>query len=414
MNSKKFDLNNLPTPFSRFFDLTIIFFLIFSFSSVNAEMLADNDKEEIAKIQKLVSSNKSELEVIKNYQRQTLDTLNNKSINPTREIGLPVLLSIIAGLIFWMIFQVLPDLRRKKKLRPKIENDLHSVSTSIYHLVELAFLHCENPVSHFHKEVRSGKVDQKYIELALFNKAKNHKHLVDQFSNNIVIGDLIYKSTTNIGLSIERIFFFNEQLSVEEILVLEDIYQEINRYDFFNKDDQFGSTISGRLYTPVNPTLSEYSHFFYNMLKLAQRLDKIISSIKTNKLEILYIRQNLSYHLGDYKKSLKTIKIIEKKFPDQANRLQWLRFKNLYYTNKSRSLILLKELIRESDSLIGYRGYLSDFLQDPQILDALKQNTTQENLIKLLVCLESEKLSKERLLNSNRMLMSSLENSKVK
>lgn len=410
MNNKKFDLNSSPTLFGKAVDLIIIYFLICSFSSVSASIPAYNDKEEIAKIQKIVSTNKSDLESIKNYQKETLDSLNNKSINPTKEIGLPVLLSIIAGLIFWIIFQVLPDRRRKKKLRPKIENDLYNVSTSIYHLVELAFLHSENPVSHFHHDIRSGKVNQKDIELALFNKAKNHKHLVNQFSNNIVIGDLIYKSTTKIRLSIERIFFFNEQLAVEEILVLEDIYQEINRYDFFNKDDQFGSIIAGRLYTPLNPTLSVYSQFFYDMLKLAQRLDKIISSVKTNKLQILYIRHNLSYLLGDYKKSLKTIKMIEKKFPDQANTLKWLKFQNLYFKNKSKSLFLLKELIKESDNLISYRGYLSNFLKDPQILDVLKHNTSEDKLTELFVCLESERLSREKLLNYNRMLMNSLEN----
>ena len=410
MNNKKFDLNNSPTLFGKAVDLIIIYFLICSLSSVSASIPAYNDKEEIAKIQKIVSTNKSDLESIKNYQKETLDSLNNKSINPTKEIGLPVLLSIIAGLIFWIIFQVLPDRRRKKKLRPKIENDLYNVSTSIYHLVELAFLHSENPVSHFHHDIRSGKVNQKDIELALFNKAKNHKHLVNQFSNNIVIGDLIYKSTTKIRLSIERIFFFNEQLAVEEILVLEDIYQEINRYDFFNKDDQFGSIIAGRLYTPLNPTLSVYSQFFYDMLKLAQRLDKIISSVKTNKLQILYIRHNLSYLLGDYKKSLKTIKMIEKKFPDQANTLKWLKFQNLYFENKSKSLFLLKELIKESDNLISYRGYLSNFLKDPQILDVLKHNTSEDKLTELFVCLESERLSREKLLNYNRMLMNSLEN----
>lgn len=407
---KKGNLNNPPTLFGKAVASIIICFLICSFSSVNADIPAHNNKEEIAKIQKIVSTNKSDIESIKNYQKEILYSLNNNSINPTKEIGLPVLLSIIAGLIFWIIFQVLPDRRRKKKLRPKLENDLYNVSNSIYHLVELAFLHCENPVSHFQHDIRSGKVEKKDIELALFNKAKNHKHLVNQFKNNIVIGDLIYKSTTNIRLSIERILFFNEQLSVEEILVLEDIYQEINRYDFFNKDDEFGSVISGRLYTPINPTLSVYSQFFFDMLKLVQRLDKIISSVKTNKLQILYIRYNLSYHLGDYKKSLKTIKIIEKNFPDQAKNLQWLKFQNLYFINKSKSLLLLKELIKESDNLISYRSYLSNFLKDPQIVDVLKHNTSEEKLTDLLACLERERLSREQLLNYNRMLMNSLEN----
>jgi len=389
--------------------LTIIIIFSTCYTFVKAEAPVDINKEEIIKIQKLVNNNRSELEIIKNYQKSTLDALNNKSINPIKEIGLPVILSLVAGFIFWFIFQVLPDHRRKKKLRPKIENDLHNVSTSIYHLVELAFLHSENTVSHFHTEIRNGKVTKEDIRLALFNKAINHKHLVDQFRNNIVLGDLIYKSTTDIRLSIERIFFFNEQLSVEEILVLEDIYQEINRYDFFNKDEQFGTIIRGIFLRPVDPTLSGYCHFFYNILQLAQRLDKIISSVKTNKLQILYIRYKLSYDQGDYKKSLKIIKFIEKKYPDEANNLQWLRFMNLYHINKSEALVLLKNLIENTDSLISYRSYLSDFLEDSLVWDVLQKNISEENLSKIMKCLEQEKLSKEIFLKLNRSLMESLE-----
>ena len=111
--------------------LTIIIIFSTCYTFVKAEAPVDINKEEIIKIQKLVNNNRSELEIIKNYQKSTLDALNNKSINPIKEIGLPVILSLVAGFIFWFIFQVLPDHRRKKKLRPKIENDLHNVSTSI-------------------------------------------------------------------------------------------------------------------------------------------------------------------------------------------------------------------------------------------------------------------------------------------
>ena len=195
--------------------------------------------------------------------------------------------------------------------------------------------------------------------------------------------------------------------------MLEDIYQEINRYDFFNIDERFGSTVQGRFYRPVNPTLSVYSKFFFDMLQLAQRLDGIISSVKTDKLQILYIRYKLSYQQGDYKKSLKIIKIIGKKYPDQANRLQWLKFQNLYYTNKSESLILLKSLLKNSDSLIGYRTYLSNFLKDQLVCNVLQNNTSKEKLSEMLTCLEEERLSKESFLHRNRILMNSLENKHV-
>ncbi|MBJ9452859.1 hypothetical protein I5560_05365 [Acinetobacter baumannii] len=328
----------------KFKFLLLITIIVLNASSINKVYAAyenNIDKNELKQLQHLIDKNTHELNSIKNNQIIFFNNLSNKKIDPIKEIGLPLLLSIVAGFIFWLIFQVIPNKRREKKLRPKIEKDLLNVSSSVYRLVELAFLHCENPVSYFKNEIHSGKVTKEEIKLALYNKAKNEKHLVNQFSNNIVIGNLIHKSTNKIGLSIERIFFFNDQLSVSEILVLEDIYQEISQYDFFNIDDTYGVEIAGITYTPVDPSLSCYSNFFFNMLNLAKRLDRIISTGKTNNLQLLYMKRNIQYYDKDYKSTLKTINLIEKKFPDQLNNLEWLKFQSMYHLNRNKSLALL-------------------------------------------------------------------------
>lgn len=388
--------------------VTVIVLHASSINKVYAESVNNIDKSELKRLHHLIVKNTDELNSIKNSQIIFFNSLANKKIDPVKEIGLPVLLSIIAGFIFWLIFQVIPNKRRERKLRPKIENDLLNVSYSVYRLVELAFLHCENPISYFTNEIQNGKVTEEEIKLALYNKAKNKKHLVNQFSQNIVIGDLINKSTNKIGLSIERIFFFNDQLSVSEILVLEDIYQEISRYDFFNIDDNYGTEIAGRIYIPVDPSLSCYSHFFFNMLNLAKRLDRIISTEKTNNLQLLYMKRKIQYYDKDYKGTLKTINLIEKKFPDQRDRLQWLKFQSMYHLKRNKSLALLQTLIENSNSLVGYRGYLRDLINDTDVMKILKKFSSEEVLNKLLETLNEEKIAKEMLLNYNERLMNSL------
>ncbi|MGR2922919.1 hypothetical protein [Acinetobacter sp. 1125_18A] len=221
----------------------IIFLKIFS-CIAHAENINNIEKNKLLESKNSININTKDLNEVKENQLKLINELNNKPINLYKEIGLPILLSIIAGLIFWYLFQVLPNNSRKKRLRPKIEKDLLDIRSTIYHLIDLAFIHNENPVSMFHNEVYNGEVSEELIELALFNKSINSKHLVDQFSNNIVIGDLLFKRTSKIKYGIERVLFFNENLSVDEILILEDIYQAINKYDFFSKnEDSFGKVI---------------------------------------------------------------------------------------------------------------------------------------------------------------------------
>lgn len=389
--------------------LTFIIFLKIFSSIAHAENINNIDNNKLFEPKNSINTITKDINEIKEDQLKLLNELNNKPINLYKEIGLPILLSIIAGLIFWIFFQVLPSNSRKKKLRPKIEKDLLDIRSTIYHLIDLAFLHNQNPVSLFHNEIHSGELSEELIQLALFNKAINRQHLVDHFSGNIVIGDLIYKRTSKIKYGIERIFFFNEQLSVNEILILEDIYQGINEYDFFNKsEDSFGTKIGNQFFRPLDPSLSGYSRFFFNLYNLVHRLEHVITTFKSKNYDFLFIKFRIYFNDKNYMKALAVLKEIENEYPEKKEGLQWNIFKCLYYTDNPKALKLLKEIILKQDVLIGSRNYLSPFLNDPKVQEVLKNNATQKNINDLENSLRQEQAGKEALLNLNKILKESL------
>lgn len=171
-----------------------------------------------------------DLDFIKSQQKIILENEKDNSINLLKEIVVPTILSILAGFIFWCVFQAIPLYFRKRKLRPKIDTDLLNINSTMAHLIDLSMLDTENPVSRFHNELLNDNFTKELFKIGLMNKALNQTYLVGQFSRNIIIGEEIYNKVKTIDRKIDRIFNFSDQLTAKEILVLEDIHQLIRLY----------------------------------------------------------------------------------------------------------------------------------------------------------------------------------------
>lgn len=140
----------------------------------------------------------SDLNVIKDQQKQISNNLTDDSFNYIDDLVKPIGQSIIAGFIFWIIFQVRPQYFRKIKLRSKVEADLLFINSTMGHLIDLAMIHTENPVSLFHAEFTNNQFTKNLFEIGLMNKALNESYLVGPFSNNIVLGEKIFNEVKTI------------------------------------------------------------------------------------------------------------------------------------------------------------------------------------------------------------------------
>ncbi|EPR9360489.1 hypothetical protein ACU9QV_003075 [Acinetobacter baumannii] len=388
--------------------LFILMTICFIYTTSNSIYAKEKENEQIYEIIRNIDNLNLELKQIKSNQISIINNLTNDSINLKKEIGLPVFLSVIAGIIFWIIFQLIPAQKRKNKLRPKIEKDLLKISSTIIHMVQLTMLHNENTVSLFYEEISSGQITKELIETGLYNKALNKDHLVGNFSNNIVIGKKIYDYAREIEERIERIFYFNEQLDTKEILILDDIYQTLKTYGLSDYDSKYEFMVGGFTFKPENPSLSYMSDFFFNINKLRQELDTIIISSKKLNRELLFKKISHLKNEKKYKPAIKLIKRNIKYYKSDSNLLMWYLFDITYIIDKNNSLKILENLVNKDTCLVSSRGFLHNRVDDEQLIDILKRRSTDEKIQQLKDTIKREESIKDLLLENNTKLKESL------
>lgn len=363
----------------------------------NSEKMIKSTSENINKIQ-------NEVLEIKSGQTQIIKTINDDSVKPLREVLLPILLSIFSGFVFWLVFQALPNLTRNKRLRSKIDSDFMQIRLNMLFMIELAYLHCENTVSLFHREIAKKKLDKTKLNLMLHNKAMSKDFCVGIFSENIVIGDSISKRANEIKTRIDSLSVFNEQLSPSEILLLDRIHHEINSRGLYEINDKYETTISGSRYYPKNPSLSHLDSFFCNIHQLMIEVELILCKSKTEDLSTLNLKYKYFIKNLKFKSAIKTTKKIAALYPESAVTTQWNTFECLYEINKEESFEFLKKILNEFGSLVGSRGYISNYLNDlrfrqylekytqPKVLDELEEVLCRENRFRLYIQFKNAKL----------------------
>ena len=376
--------------------LIILFFSIFLFIPAS-QFQEINGTSEDTSIN--MRDSKYYIQDLENHQN-LISASNNKSINLIKEILIPIGLSVFSGFVFWVAFQYIPFNLRKSKLRPKIEDDLLYINNTIGHLVDLAMRHAESSPSMFHTEIGNNQLTMDTLHIGLMNKALNQTFLVNNFSDNMVIGELIYQLTQTINTKIDRIFYFNDQLSADEILVLEKIHQALYKYQFSDFNRPYLDTRDGGFFAPVDPSLSYLRYFFFEMYQIKKNLEKILVASKTNNKSILLLKVRYFKNNKNYKKAIKIIKNEIKNKGDDPTHLKWFLFSILYLVDKKKSFILLKDLLASSN-IITYRGYLREHLEDKEVLEFVKLHTTPTDYEKFIQNEALEKHIKQTLLDSN-------------
>ena len=320
---------------------------------------------------------------------------------------IPIGLSIFSGFVFWIIFQLIPLYIRKSKLRPKIEDDLLYINNTIGHLIDLAMKHAESTTSMFYKEISNYELTLDDLHIGLMNKSLNQSFLVDDFSDNIVIGELIYKKTKTINTKIDRIFYFNDQLSAAEILVLEKIHQALYKYHFSDFNRPYVDTRDGGRYVPADPSLSYLRYFFFEIYQLKKELEKILISSRANNKSILFIKLSYLKNKNKFSKAIKILKKEIKNTKDDPEHLRWILFSISYLSDRKNSFALRKELL-SSSNIITYRSYLRECLKDSEASELIKSNTNPEEYEKFIQNEKLEESIKQSVIKQNTAKLESL------
>lgn len=330
--------------------------------------------------------------------------MNNSEFNFTdwvfkflNELFIPILLSIIAATIFWLVFDYYPKAKKYKKIRPKVEFDLYQI------LCEFSFYFYTLQKTNSYRDIpnqqkiNAGCLSKEQIYLLLQNKCLNDSFKYDINKDKLVsIGNDFEKITLKFIKRHQSILTFIDFLSVEEILLLQKIEYKLGTYAYNTNAQEI---VGGKKYLPVNPNLAYMTENIFELYELFLSLRRLILRFKLIDKNInKYILPNFelmnatdSYYRGEYKKCLRAIK--------KKNRKEnsWLLFKCLMKMGqKDKAYKILNELLGSSEiQLVSVRSSLSPFiLEDLQVMKICKEKRSDAELNLCLKTIKEESLLK--------------------
>lgn len=327
-------------------------------------------------------------------------------------ILLPILLSIAAAIIFWLVFSYFPERKRRKKLRPIVELALFDTYKQLFSLFDLIMRHTGNSPSFYQSEIRAGKLSENDIALGLQNKCLNESYLYDTKVKDalIVVGEEILDRVLALDELANKVLCFHTYATAEELVLLEQIREKIRVYDFGERhlNKNAGALINGQLFRPVDPSISYRRVNFYEIYQLFCKLQVLVlDHCPLDRDRFIYKMQSLHFS-GQYRLCAKLVQSEGKYFEKDStlSRNYWAlsergngRAKEFYKiieeTYKSRPY---------GGSLVSSRDTFKELLGDSKLMEILAQFHSSEEISAMRRSVEQDKVNKEAFENSSQAL----------
>jgi len=327
-------------------------------------------------------------------------------------ILLPILLSIIAAVVFWTVFSYLPERKRRKKLRPVVELALFDAYKQLFSLFDLIMRHSNNSPSFYQSEIRSGKLSEDAIALGLQNKCLNESYRYDPHVKDglLVIGQEILDRSIELDELANKVLSFNTYATAEEILLLEEIREKIRIYHFGERhiNRNCETTINGHVHRTVDPSISYRRRNFYEIYRLFGRLQTVVLDSKPiDRDRFIYKMQSL-YYSGQYRLCIKLIRSEGRRFENDSAlyRNYWaLSERGIGHTKSFYKIVEGTYKSRlNNGSLVSSMGTFKGLLGDNKLMEILAQFHSSEDVSALRQSVEQGQKRKEAFEHTNRAL----------
>lgn len=319
------------------------------------------------------------------------------------EFFYPILLSIIAAIIFWVTFSYFPERTRKKKMRVKIDLEIHQVYSKLFALFDNVMRRNDNSPSDYQDLIRGKKLSKRDIEIGLQNKCLNESYLFyPEIKDSLLpIGNNLWNSEQKIDRLIDRIFNFSMYLHAEEILLLENIRNKLNTYELEDYNRNTVEEFRGMKLHPLNPSLSYMTNNFHELYLLYSELQDLVFSNKFENRNIYFSKVQYLFNSEQYDETIKTIKRGQSKYSKDINFLDTYVYQSLYKMNKrDEAYKKLEKIFESKPHLVSNRNALKHFLGDKKVKELLNKYFSDSQLKELNKVITQEKL-KENLFIEN-------------
>lgn len=345
----------------------------------------------------------------------TFDAWSKKS-----NIMLPILLSIIAAVIFWFVFSFIPEKKRRTKLRPIVELTIFDAYKKLFSLFDLAMRHSLTCPSFYQLKIRAGNLSKDNIKLGLQNKCLNQSFLYDPHISNalLIVGDKILEHSKNIDELCNKALTFHTYTAAKELILLEKIREKIRAYHFderqVNKPCRI--VINGQVFHPTDLSISYRSQNLYELYQLFCILQKIaLGQTPLDRERYIYKMQWL-YHSGQYHACAKFIRSQKNRFRTDliiSNNYLALSEHKKGKPNEFYKIIEDTYKSRPNEGLlIGSRTIFQEFINDNKLINTLSRFYSSDELDALREAIKEDKEQKEIFETSNQLLEDYYKNNK--
>jgi hypothetical protein len=309
--------------------------------------------------------------------------------NIINDVVNPIAFSIIAAIIFWFIFNFIPDRKRYLKVRPKVEYNMYSIYKKLFNYIDLTLKHSIYSPSMFQDKIRGELLKKEDFILGLQNKCLNDSYLFDENSSSfIVIGDSLLNEATKISDEIDKLFNFNNYLCADEILLLEKIRTKLFTYEYKGVSQ---NKIGDKIYTCINPNVAYMADNIFELYKLFIQLQNIIFSNKYTERDIFLNLVQYYYYSCNYKQCQKQVQMNLEKYQDCKGILQCYDFLCDYMLNRKDEFYKkIENLFKAKIDLVSNRNFLKPIIKDDRVQELLKQYFTENDLERVSTVIDEE------------------------
>lgn len=304
-----------------------------------------------------------------------------------------IVTSLIASVVFWLVFNVLPNAIERKKIKPLLDFDLYQIYLQLAHFLEIPFYHSMHSPSYLQMRLFTGSITKNEYRLYLSTKCltDEYKNVDDTAKNLLPIGSSLKSVSNEILDCIQKLYVFNKYLTADQILLCRQIADKISTYNFeMRAFDQIGNHVFG----PVDPTMRGMESMFYETYTLFLRLQDFLIKQKPASNEfgdfyknICYRKLGLLYRQREFKKVAKSAK-----GGNDINTKAYY-FRSLYRKgNNEKGLAALRDFLQtESMQLLYMRGYFEEFMDDERIKEVLIAERSEKQYQEMVDCINKER-----------------------
>ena len=324
----------------------------------------------------------------------------------------PIISSIFAGFIFWVIFSYYPEKRRKESFGVGVFNDLMRVNNLLFQYFEIFLRHQKNSPSLFQNRIHASSISEEEFDLFLQNKiiGAESDYYPEISAALLHVGNDVLLCRNEIDETIGRLYSFNMYLSSQQIQLLRDIQEKIFRYDL----ERISQEKQGEQhYRALDPSISYMRKVLVELMDNHKKLRAIL--FKNNKIDRTFAiskTQNLFYS-GFYSQCVVECDRWIQLFPFDSD---------LHISYKIRALQILKRhneayalldyFLEKNTEIMGYRHLYYFMIFDPTAFSIILKKISMDDVNEMKIVVERENTMEKSFLASNSSLRQFFTNKK--